>query len=212
MPQATQSTVLLIEPDTSLRRLIALGLQHRGLQVIGVSSLSALADQPIANPDLLILDIDTGRRDNAELLAMVKAHSYLSTLPMVVLAWDPTQISQPSTALPLLECLAKPFDARLLQATIENLLVTSAAIALSANQAAISAPVIPPVPTASLCPLATAAGLLLTVIGLMLQPVIAGIGLLVVLIALLWWTLGQRPPERQILLGEVGAKYSTSLP
>jgi hypothetical protein len=45
----------------------------------------------------------------------------------------------------------------------------------------------------------------------MLQLVVAGIGVLVVLVGLLWWTLGKRP-ARQVVLSEVGQKYSPSLP
>jgi DNA-binding response OmpR family regulator len=208
MSQATRFTVLLIEPDTSLRRLIVLGLQHRGLEVIAVSSLHVLAEQSITHPDLLILDIDNGWRDDTSLLEKVQAHPHLSTLPMVVLVWDQMPPSSP-TELPLLEYLAKPFDARQLHATLENLLETIAAIDLPAHQ--ITAPATATsVSTASLSPLVTAAGLLLTVIGLMLQIVIAGLGLLIVLIALLWWTLGKRP-EPQSLLTEVEQKYLPSL-
>ena len=210
MPRDTRSTVLLIEPDTSLRRLIALGLEHRGMQVIEVSSLAALEEQPITDPDLLVLDIDNGYCDDASLLAAVQAHPYLSALPMVVLAWDHAQFAQRGSALPLLEYLAKPFDARMLHATIENLLVTNASIERSARRGIVPNSTASIISSAGLCPLLTAAGLLLTVIGLMLQLVVAGVGVLVVLVGLLWWTLGKRP-ARQIVLGEVSQKYSASL-
>lgn len=210
MPQATRFTVLLIEPDASLRRLIALGLQHRGLQVVGVGSLRSLADQPIANPDLLLLDVDNGLYDDAGLLTAVQAHPYLSTLPMVVLAWDAAEDICSSVPLPLLECLTKPFDARQLHAIIDNLLETSAVVDLPARQLALSTQAVSLASATSLCPLTTAAGLLLTVIGLMLQPVVAALGLLTVLIALLWWTLGKRP-ERRVVLNEIGQNYSPSL-
>jgi CheY-like chemotaxis protein len=211
MPLGTRYTVLLIEPDMSLRRLIALGLQHRGLQVIEVSSLAALAEQPIADPDLLVLDVDNGWRDDASLLPAVQAHPYLATLPMVVLAWDQAPRAGSSDTLPLLEYLAKPFDARRLHATIENLLETTAASELPGQMALAPIPGAALISASGLSPMLTAAGLLLTVIGLMLQLVLVGIGLLVVLIGLLWWTLGKRP-ERQILLGEIGQKYSPSIP
>jgi DNA-binding response OmpR family regulator len=212
MPSETSSTVLLIEPDMSLRRLIALGLEHRGMQVIEISSLDALAEQSIADPDLLVLDIDNGYRDDTELLAAVQAHPYLSTLPSVVLAWEPNQVSTRSTTLPLLDCLGKPFDARTLHATIENLLETSAAIKNSPDQQFNASPATASVSVFSgLSPLLTAAGLLLTVIGIMTQLAITGAGLLIVLIGLLWWTLGKRP-RRRVLLGEVRQKkYSPSL-
>lgn len=199
MSHDTRYTVLLIEPDTSLRRLIALGLRQRDMQVIEASSLAALAKQAIAHPDLVVLDLDNGCHDDASLLSEVLAHPYLSMLPTVVLAWEPP--ANVSTTLPLRDWLAKPFDARALHARIENLLVTSASIAkVPARQVMAIAS---SVPSSSLCPLLTAAGLLLTVIGLMLQVLVAGAGLLLMLIALLWWTLGKRP-EHKILLGEPG--------
>lgn len=212
MPSETSSTVLLIEPDMSLRRLIALGLGHRGMQVTEISSLDVLAEQSIADPDLLVLDIDNGYCDDTELLAAVQAHPYLSTLPTVVLAWEPAQVSTRSTTLPLLDCLGKPFDARMLHATIENLLETSAAIKNSPNQQFSVSPTTASVSVFSgLSPLLTAAGLLLTMIGIMTQLAITAAGLLIVLIGLLWWTLGKRP-RRRVLLGEVRQKkYSPSL-
>ncbi|HEX7734489.1 MAG TPA: response regulator [Ktedonobacteraceae bacterium] len=210
MQHDSRSTVLVIEPDTSLRRLIALGLEHRGMQVIEVSSLAALADQPIADPDLLVLDIDNGYRDDTSLLEAVQHHPYLSTLPMVVLAWERVQFAARAYSLPLREYLAKPFDARMLHATIENLLETSAAIEISARRGIVPNSTASIVSSAGISPLLTAAGLLLVVIGLMLQLLIAGAGLLVMLAGLLWWTLGKRP-TRQVVLGEVGQKYSPSL-
>ncbi len=198
--------MLLIEPDASLRRLIVLGLQHRGVQVVEASSLDSLAEQPIADPDLLVLDIDRGWRDDKALLLAIEDHPYLSHLPRVVLAWDSTRAASSST-FPLLECLSKPFDARQLYAVIEKLLLASTTGGLSS---------VPAVPISSsfmvapsLSPLIAAAGLLLTIVGLMLQLFLAGIGLLVVLAALLWWTLG-KPPERQILTGDL-RNYTPSL-
>lgn len=209
MPRGTISTVLLIEPDIFLRRLIALGLTRREMQVIESNSLTTLAEQPIAVPDLLVLDIDNGYHDDSTLLSAVLAHPYLAELPMVVLAWDPAQFTRKSVRYPLLEWLAKPFDARKLHITIENLLETSAALDLAARRDL--APAASSVTAFSgLSPLLTAAGLLLTVIGLMMQLFVAGAGLLVVLIGLLWWTLGKHP-QRQILLGELRPHYSPFL-
>src|SRR5579883_2144342 len=211
MQHAASQTVLLIEPDHSLRRLIALGLVHRGMQVIEVSSLAALTDQPIADPDLLVLDIDNGYRDDASLLAAVQAHPYLATLPMVVLAWDPpSSLTHRPATLPLLDYLAKPFDARKLHATIENLLVTSASIAASPSRELMHAAAAPVGASSSFSPLLTAAGLLLTAIGLLLQPLVAAAGLLVVLLGLLWWTLGKRPPRR-VVLSKIETTCSPSL-
>lgn len=201
MQRATGFTVLLIVPDASLRRLIALGLGQRGLQVIECSSLAALAELPIRDPDLLVLDLDNGYRDDDALLVAIQNHAYLATLPALVLAWDPPPSAlRPTPVLPLLDYLAKPFDARRLHATIENLLTTSAALATSPDCASLPVGVATPVDSFSgLSPLVTAAGLLLTVVGLMLQVLVAVAGLLVVLLGLLWWTLGRRPARRIVL-------------
>lgn len=200
MQRATSSTILLIEPDDSLRRLIALGLLRRGMRVIEGNSLAALAEQPIVDPDLLVLDIDNGSCDDATLLASVQAHPYLATLPALVLAWDLPEAARRPATLPLLDYLAKPFDARTLHATIENLLTTSAAIAASPSRELVPASAATPVASFSgLSPLLTAGGLLLTVTGLLLQPLVACAGLLVVLLGLLWWALGRRPVRRVVL-------------
>lgn len=195
MPHDTRYTVLLVESDESLRRLITVGLHQRGIRVIAASTLTDLAERPIVNPNLLVLDLDSGQGHDTSLLPTISQHPYLSTLPMIVLAWEPPACT--SVTLPLCDCLAKPFDARTLYTMVENLLVTSAANAKAQTQQA----VIPAMPMASLCPLLTAAGLLLTVIGLMLQIFVAGAGLLLIFIALLWWTLGKRQ-EHEVLLDE----------
>lgn len=207
MLSTTQYTVLLIEPDKSLRRLIALSLYRRGIQVVEASSLASLAELPVVHPDLLVLDLDSGNRDYS--WQTILTHPYLAGLPTVVLAWEPpTSLS--TATLPLRESVTKPFDARILQATIENVLITSTSIArVPARQIMATAA---SVPSASLSPLITAAGLLLTVVGLMmLQMLIAGAGLLVVLVALLWWTLGKRP-EHKVLRSEPGQPYAPLLP
>jgi hypothetical protein len=92
-------------------------------------------------------------------------------------------------------CLTKPFDARVLQATIEQLLAVradkeAAAIAkaeevLLASYSTQAAP--------SIWPIVTAAGVLLVFIGMMLQIAITVAGILIVMIALLLWTLGTKP-------------------
>jgi hypothetical protein len=52
----------------------------------------------------------------------------------------------------------------------------------------------------SIWPVITAIGLLITVCGLLLQLAIAALGVLVVVAALLLWTLGEKPASRNVLL------------
>ncbi len=77
MLHGTGHTVLLIEADRSLRRLIALGLQYRGMHVIEASSPTNLPALETQQPSLVVLDIDGEARSDHSLLAIAKAHPYL---------------------------------------------------------------------------------------------------------------------------------------
>ena len=198
MLNGTRHTVLLIEADRSLRRLIALGLQYRGMHVIEASSPMKLPDLEAQRPSLVVLDIDGEARSDHSLLAKTQAHLYLSSLPIVVLAWDslvPAGVQQ-DTPQTQVTCLTKPFDARALYATIEQVLDANQAISsISKEEAVLTAGALnraPTTPTPSIWPLITAAGLLLLFTGLMAQITISALGLLIVIIALLWWTLGTK--------------------
>jgi CheY-like chemotaxis protein len=185
----TQPTVLIIEADTSLRRLITLGLQYRGMHVIAASSLSNLPPLETQQEGLVILDIDNEMSSNWSLLTTLEAYPHLSTLPIIVLAWEcslPEDLLQSSFQAKI-TCLTKPFDARTLYTAIEELLVATtpqSQESLLAAQAATPAP--------SIWPLVTAAGLLLTFIGVMVQFVLVAVGIVIVMVALLWWTLGTK--------------------
>jgi DNA-binding response OmpR family regulator len=194
MPHGPEPTVLLIETDTSLRRLIALGLQYRGMHIIEASSPASLPTVEAREPDLLLLDIDGNTGSNWSLLDAVQSHPYLSTLPVVVLAWEcPVPAGAAREVQSQLQTyttfLSKPFDARALYTTIESLLA-----AVSSAQATTQSQEIALLrqgkDSSSIWPLLTAAGLLLTFIGLMGLLAISAVGLCVVLVSLLWWTLG----------------------
>jgi len=215
MSNGTRPTVLLIEADTSLRRLIALGLEYRGMHVIEASSAwnlpTLIPTVGAKKPDLLILDVDGARGSDWTLIEAAQAHPYLSTLPVVVLTWEcPVAVGAASEEQNSLQghttCLTKPFDARALHKTIEALLVadstnstdsTAQEVArkqdiLLMTQQATAAP--------SIWPLMTAAGLLLAFIGLMGVLAITALGLCIVLVSLLWWTLGTGGKKQAVAL------------
>ena len=210
---STRPTVLLIEADTSLRRLIALGLEYRSMHVIEASSAWNLPTLGIGTkkPDLLILDVDGAKGSDWTLIEAAQAHPYLSTLPMVVLTWEcPVAVGAASEEQNSLQghttCLTKPFDARALHTTIEALLVADSTDStdstaqetarkqdiLLITQQATAAP--------SIWPLMTAAGLLLAFIGLMGVLAITALGLCIVLVSLLWWTLGTGGKKETVAL------------
>jgi DNA-binding response OmpR family regulator len=209
MSQGKKPTILLIEADASLRRLIALGLQHRGVHVIEVSSAEHVSSLGIQSLDLLILDIDGGLHSDWSLVEAAQSHPYFTDVPAIVLSWDclvPSNSAMltrtSATTLTQVTCLTKPFDARTLYATIEQILAAraareAAAVAKAEEMllATYSAQASP-----SIWPIITAAGVLLTFIGMMLQIAVTIVGLLIVIIALLLWTLGTKP-GREMAVG-----------
>jgi DNA-binding response OmpR family regulator len=201
MSHGAKPTILLVEPDTSLRRLITLGLQYRGMNVIEANLPAQLPTIEAQPPDLLILDVDGRMSSDWSLLAAAQTHPYLSTIPIIVLTWEcPVAASavdiagrtreQQDALQAQVSCLAKPFDARTLHMTIEQLLVAvdTASESSNAQEILLIAQTVTSAP--SIWPLVTAAGLLLAFIGLMGLFAISVLGLLIVFVSLLWWTLG----------------------
>lgn len=204
MSQGKKPTILLIEADASLRRLITLGLQHRGMCVIEASAPTCVPSLDVQQLDMLVLDVDSGVRSNWSLVEEAHTHPHFADVPVVVLSWEclvPNNLytSSLSTAIApaQMTCLTKPFDARTLHATIEQLLCAraarEAAIAARAEEmllATYSAHAAP-----SVWPIVTAIGVLVAVIGVMLQIAITVVGILIVIVALLLWTLGTKPEQ-----------------
>ncbi len=196
MAQGKKPTVLLIEADTSLRRLIALGLQHRDMTVIEVEELSEAS--VIETPDLLIIDIDSGVRSDLSLLTAVQTIPPLAATPTLVLAWERLPIintSSVATTSTQLTSLIKPFDARKMHQSIDSLLMARAtreAAQLAQAEAALLATYKTKTPP-TIWPFITAIGLLIAFIGMLLQVAVIVFGLLIVLVALLLWTIGTKP-------------------
>jgi DNA-binding response OmpR family regulator len=201
MEQARALTILLIETDYSLRRLMALGLQHRGMRVVEASSPDSIPSLDTAPIDLIVLDVDSDPHSSRALLDTVEPGLNLSSIPIVVLSWE----DQPAvdrglspvanSVLTHATCLAKPFDARILHKTIDRLLAARA-LAQAAAEAEQEAKLLASYSrkvSPSIWPLITAAGLLIAVAGLLFQFVIAIVGCVIVIVALLLWTLGTKP-------------------
>ena len=121
-------TVLLIEGDVALRRVIALGLQHQGINVLEAASAQqarALLEQ---HPSLVIQDIDSAVPSDRLLLPELRARDALSETPAVVLAWECSpEVNEQLAGDGAAVCLAKPFDARRLLDEVELMLETVAA-------------------------------------------------------------------------------------
>lgn len=199
MAHGTKPTVLLIEADRSLRRLIALGLQHRDMHIIEADSLTQLHIPEGQMPTLLVLDIDSGVTSDWSLLETAQALPELAAIPVVVLTWEvliPAGMDEDFKE-EYITTLTKPFDARTLYAAVEQLLATHTT-GLTHEVHETYATGRTASTSSSIWPLLTAAGLLLAFIGLMGQLSLIITGLLIVLVSLLWWTLGKKP-ERAAL-------------
>ena len=195
MHQGRKQTVLLIESDTSLRRLITLGLQYQDMHVVEAISPANILDLNAQLPDVIVLDIDDEVGSNHALLSILQSHAHYSTIPLIVLTWDcliTGDYYQRS-----ITCLAKPFDARTLHATIEQIHRAGKESNSVSGQVQHPAPRTM-APILSIWPLITAAGLLLSLIGLMTQITVSAFGLIVLLVALLLWTLGTKPEPEPI--------------
>jgi CheY-like chemotaxis protein len=226
MMQKTAHTVLLIESDRSLRRLIALGLECRGMHVLGASFpddlhghftspdiCEAKIDEPAPfeiwlqkmfetqQPDVIVLDIDSEAGCDQTILSTIQSLPTFSTVPIIILAWDflvPIGSQQNSPQKQVI-CLTKPFDARTLFATIENIQNRNTETCLSPKQEALlTARSVTSAP--SIWPLITAVGLLLSFIGLMTQIAISAIGLIIVIVALLWWTTSTKTEAESLAI------------
>lgn len=214
MSPEKKPTVLLIEADISLRRLIALGLQSRNMQVIEAASIASLPalDKDSQQPDLLVLDIDSGIHCDWSSLDAIQSHPHFSQLPTVVLTWE-CQPSEPlfsrsplaTITQPPVICQAKPFDARTLFATVDQLLSVRAAqqAAVEAKEEEVLLAAYTVYTAPSIWPIITAMGLLLAVIGLLFQVAISIIGCLIVVVALLLWALRTRPIPNRVAVSSV---------
>ncbi len=203
MSQGKKPTVLLIEADASLRRLIALGLQHRNMDVVEASSFAHTLS--IETADLLIIDVDSGIHSDWSLLASIQNSPVFATVPTIVLAWE--QLPELHTSVVTIQkqitCLTKPFDARIMQESINRLLAVRAAkeAAVLAQAEAVLLATYKTQTPPSIWPIITAIGLLIAFMGMLLQVAVTILGILIVIVALLWWTLGTKPSHRTIALG-----------
>ncbi len=214
MAQGQQHTILLIEADAALRWIITLGLRQHEMRVVDAQSPLEIAARDLPQPELLILDVDMGTQSNWSLIEAARAYPLFAHIPIVVLSWENAPVIAapmgnrehvPTSAAQILY-LSKPFDARVLQSTITQLLkaqvaqeearIAKAEEALLATYTATHAP-------ASIWPVVTAAGLLLACIGMMLNVFFIVVGLLIVVLALLLWTLGTQSLPSSSLEGRL---------
>lgn len=215
-------TVLLIERDVALRRVIALGLRHQGISVLEAASAQqarALLEQ---QPSLVIQDIDSAVPSDRLLLPELRARDALSETPAVVLAWEcSSEVNEQLAGDGAAVCLAKPFDARRLLDEVSAMLETVAArhaqrqavTALAAEEApalvaasAASSPTespaaladlreLVPASSPSIWPIVLALGLMLAASGFLINLAVVVLGVVIVFGAMLLWGFEPTSPR-----------------
>ena len=186
-------TVLLVEGDAALRKVIALGLRHQGISVLEAASAQAARALLDQRPSLLILDIDSAVAGNHNLLPELRAQSGLAETPAVVLAWECSpEVSDSIADDGAAVCLAKPFDARHLFSKVEVLLEALPRRYEPKEMIAVARSSSP-----SIWPIVLALGLMLVASGFLIHPAIIALGLVIALGAMLLWGCepGVRPGE-----------------
>ena len=121
-PADDRQVILVVEDDTSLRRVIQFGLEEDGYMVLsapdGVAGLDLVESAQI---DAVISDIRMPRMDGLELLARVKATR--RDMPVVLLtAHGTTDTTAEAVERGAFACLLKPFDRNRLRDTLARAL------------------------------------------------------------------------------------------
>lgn len=109
-------TVLVVEDDPPLRRMIGIFLRAAGYRVCAAEDgLSGLALARDERPDLVLLDLMMPGLDGWEVLRRIKGDARTAAIPVLVLtaSVDPP-LTEQALQLGATRFLAKPIDSRVL--------------------------------------------------------------------------------------------------
>ena len=132
-----RATILLVDDDPSLLRLLSIRLTAAGYEVAAVESgEQALAWLAASRPHLVITDLRMGGMDGIALLEVIQQR--YSTIPVIILTAHGTiPEAVNATKRGVFSFLTKPFDGKLLLEVIANALKLSAdTLQVDADQAA----------------------------------------------------------------------------
>jgi len=118
-------TILVVEDDDALRRLIEQVLVFDGFKVVSAShGAEALRILNTMTPALVVLDLVLPWVNGLEVLATIRATPRLSAIPVVVVTGTPIMERDLGDAGPL-RLLRKPVNLEALPPTIQELLARS---------------------------------------------------------------------------------------
>ncbi len=121
MHPPTGRTILVLDDDPDVRRLVTLTLSRRGHRVLQAASTGeALAAVARDTPDLLVVDLMLPERDGEEFLEACREQ--LARRPPVVLLTASAARKDVARRVEAEAALAKPFELSELVAVVEGLL------------------------------------------------------------------------------------------
>jgi DNA-binding response OmpR family regulator len=117
------ATILLVEDDTELVKMLQLGLKRLGHEIISsANGLDAMVQATYTKPDLIILDLMMPWASGDAVLGFVRSTEALKATRVLVMSAHPNgaRIAEQLQA----DCfLAKPVDLGILRENIERLLM-----------------------------------------------------------------------------------------
>lgn len=144
VPWKRGATILLVEDDAELRRLIARTLRRDGYQVVecenGDAALDWLGDGVFDGyyerlPELIVSDVRLPYFDGFELLEVVREG--LTRVPVILITGFPDrETSRQAAALGAARVLAKPFDLGELRTAVRDVLRARSDCAAGSGHAA----------------------------------------------------------------------------
>jgi CheY-like chemotaxis protein len=113
------TTVLVVEDDPTLRRVIEMVLEARGYEVAQARhGAAALERMAVSIPSIVIADLKMPVMDGGELIEQMRLDPLLQAVPVVLLTGNPDGARSVQGAGAI---VVKPFDPEVLASTIERL-------------------------------------------------------------------------------------------
>jgi DNA-binding response OmpR family regulator len=127
--QSSECSILIVEDDASIRRLVRTVLLRKGYQVeIAADGLEAIAKLAIANYDVIILDLMMPNLDGFSFLtAMARDTPERLKRVIITSAASPAVINERLKGIPF-DLLPKPFDIHELLSRVEACATRSGAV------------------------------------------------------------------------------------
>lgn len=187
-PTIAERQIVVVEPDDDLGHIVALSLAHHGHPVRVFRALADAWEALRDVPAVVILDLGPAALDDWIALAAVERHPLLGAAPMVLLAWECPIADDGAREHGAPLCLSKPFDARALDQAVAAALAPAEGAVVAIPEARVeSADERAPAP--SVWPVVTAGAGFAAMVGFMIHPIYIVVGLILLIVAVLWWTL-----------------------